>query len=197
MNRRNSRIAAGAAVLVGALTLAACSTHEVNTPVKQSSPPSTVATAHSTTPTTAAKGAAHVGATLSITAGPNKADVSLNQIINPATGALGPPMDDNGNPNGNSYVAALLTIKNTGSSAFSGDANSDASLIGSNNETYSASFESVNECTNFNSGEYQLGAGESSTGCVVFSVPAGVTPVKFKYSANGGLVGDFGEWLIP
>lgn len=191
-------------VIVAGLALAACSTKEVNSPATTAGGAvnSTVATspASSTTaPTPTTKpGAAHVGATLSLS-GSNgaQASVTLNQVINPATGSNGPPTDDQGNPNGDAYVATLLTIKNTGSGAIQGDANSDATLIGSNNQSYTADFDDVNECTNFSNGSYQLGAGESATGCVVFVLPPGVTPAKLQYSPDSGIGGNFGEWLIP
>jgi hypothetical protein len=189
--------------LVGAgLLLAACSSKEVNQPTATTSSGgnSTVATTAGTGTTATTKPSsskAHVGATLSLTGDNAKADISLNQVINPATGETGPPTDDQGNPNGDVYVATLLTIKNTGSSALQGDANNDSTLIGSNNQSYSADFDSVTECTNFNSGGYQLGVGESATGCVVFKLPPGITPVKFQYNPASGFASDFGEWLIP
>ncbi len=166
----------GSLIILAALALAGCSAaKEVNSPVTTaaSASNSTVATtptkATTASTSTTKPGEAHVGATLSLSgSGGAKADVTLTQVINPATGADGPPTDDQGNPNGDSYVATLLTIKDTGTSALQGDANGDSTLIGSNNQSYTADFDDVNECTNFNSGSYQLGVGESATGCVVF-----------------------------
>jgi hypothetical protein len=200
MNRRTIALVA---VSLAALALTACSTKEVNQPTATTSAGtvnSTVATtpSSSTPPTTKpSKATAHVGATLTLTGDNATAAVTLTQVINPATGADGPPTDDNGNPNGDTYVATLLTVKNTGTQSFQGDANSDSTLIGSNDQSYTADFDDVNECTNFNSGSYQLGAGESATGCVVFVLPAGVTPAKFQYSPDSGFSSNFGEWLIP
>lgn len=197
MKRNAVRIGVLALTVVG---LAACSTKEVNSPTTSSGAPSTVATtpaSKASVTTTTAKAEAHVGSTLTLTGDNASAAVSLNQVINPATGTDGPPTDDNGNPNGDIYVATLLTIKNTGSQAFQGDANNDSTLVGSNNQDYQADFDDVNECTNFNDGSYQLGAGESVTGCVVFVLPPGVTPAKFQYSPDSGFSNSFGEWLIP
>jgi len=73
----------------------------------------------------------------------------------------------------------------------------DATLIGSDGQTYTADFDTLAGCTNFAHGQYQLGTGESSTGCVAFQVPTGVTVAKVKYSPNSGFSGDFGEWIVP
>ena len=86
--------------------------------------------------------------------------MTLTQVIDPATGA-----DQFATPDaGKRFVATVLTIKNIGGSAIQGDANSDGSLIGSDNQTYTADFNDVSGCTNFNSGSYQLAPGESADG---------------------------------
>ena len=94
-----------AASLAAALALGACgSSTEVTKPVAQSATtavPYQPGGAASTTPTTKAPAQAHVGATLHITGyGNEAADVTLAQVIAPATGSFGPPTDDSGNPNG-------------------------------------------------------------------------------------------------
>ncbi len=196
MRTRPTKAGMAAAVAIAALAVAsaACSkTTEINQP--SSSQPAGAAKSGAATSTT--KPVAHVGATLTLTAEGAKAAVTLKQIIDPATGTLGPPTDDNGNPNGDVYVAALLTIDNAGAAAFSGDANNDATIIGSNGQDYTADFDSVSECTNFDNGTYRLGPGESATGCVVFKLPPGITPAKFQYSPASGFASDFGEWLVP
>jgi hypothetical protein len=182
------------------IIVAATGSKKNNTPIAggANSTVATSATATSAPAATTKPGTAHVGATLSLSgSGGATAQVTLSQVNNPATGASGPPTDSSGNPNGDTYVATLMTIKNTSSSAIQGDANNDSTLIGSNNQSYSADFDSVNECTNFNSGSYQLAAGETAAGCVVFVMPPGVTPVKFHYSPDSGFSINFGEWLIP
>ncbi|MGH3958498.1 DUF4352 domain-containing protein [Mycobacterium sp.] len=178
-----------------AVVLAACSGN--NTGANQ--PPSTSAqgssSAQSSSPTT--QPVTHVGGTLDLTGEQGVAmGVTLTQIINPANGAVGPPRDNNGNPNG-SYVAVMVTIKNTGNSALEDDANNDAALVGSNNQTYTPALGAVTECTNFDNGVYRLQPGESSTGCIAFVMPSGVSPSKFKYAPASGFANDFGEWLIP
>lgn len=141
---------------------------------------------------------AHVGAARQLTGENGSAlDITLTKVINPATGTQGPPTDDNGQPNGSTYVAAMLTIKNVGTSAVEDDANNDAVMVGSNDEDYATDLHPVTECTNFDVGVYRLDASESARGCVVFVLPRGVTPAKFKYTPSSGFANDFGEWLIP
>jgi hypothetical protein len=97
---------------------------------------------------------------------------------------------------GDRYVATVFAITNTSGSALTGNANIEASVIGSDNQTYNAYPVPVSGCTNFNYGQVQLAAGESTTGCVVFPVPTGVSVVKVKYGGYAGQ-GDFGVWLNP
>ncbi|UQX13415.1 DUF4352 domain-containing protein [Candidatus Mycobacterium methanotrophicum] len=180
-----------------AVVLTACSaeTTEVNKPASPGAPVPTGA--QSSTPAAPANPVAHVGATLNLTGESGPLAATLSQIINPATGTDGPPTDDNGNANGSTYIAAMLTINNTSTSARKDDADNDAVLIGSDNQSYTPDFHSVTECTDFSNGEYQLGPGESANGCVVFVVPPGITPAKFKYTPSSGFGNSFGEWLIP
>lgn len=178
-----------------AVALPACSskTTEVNQPASPSAQKPAGAPNSATTPSPAA----HVGATLNLTGESGPLAVTLTKIINPATGKDGPPTDDSGNPNGSTYVAAMLTVNNTSNKARKDDANNDSVIVGSNNQDYTPSVFSVTECTNFNEGQYQLGPGESVNGCVVFVMPPGVTPAKFKYTPSSGFANSFGEWLIP
>ena len=140
------------------------------------------------------KGGAHVGGTQSVSDSSGaKANVTLTQVIDPAT-----PGNQYLTPDsGKRFVATVLTITNTGGSALQGDADGDATLIGSDNQSYTPDFSSVSECTNFSNGSYQLNVGESATGCVTFQLPIGVAPAKFQYSAAGGFGGSFAEWQIP
>jgi hypothetical protein len=135
---------------------------------------------------------AHVGATVDVGGGKGLA-VTLNQVIDPASGA-----DQYTTPNaGDRFVAVDIKIVNNGTAAFSDDANSDVTLIGTDNQSYTADFDNVNECTNFNSGQYTLAPGESTTGCVVFQVPDAVNTAKVQFQIQSGLSQSTGEWLVP
>ena len=71
----------------------------------------------------------------------------------------------------------MFTIQGiTGSS--SDDANNDATLIGSNGQTYTAGFNAIAGYTNFNNGDYTVSAGDNSVGAVTFQVPVAVTVAK-------------------
>jgi len=182
------------AILV--MALAGCAkTTEVNTPSAGGATTTTTAAgASGKAATTTTKPVAHTGSTLTLsTVDGQTYSVALKQVIDPAQGS-----DQFTTPDpGKRFVATLFTVTNTGTKALSGDANNDASVIGSDNQSYSADFNNVAECTNFNSGSVQLGAGESVTGCVVFQVPTGVTVAKVQWAPSSGLANDFGEWLNP
>ena len=118
--------------------------------------------------------------------------VTVAQVIDPAQGA-----DQFTTPgNGNRFVGAVFNIKGI-NGTFSDDANNDATLIGSNGQTYTADFNSIAGYTNFNDGEYNVSAGENSVGTVTFQVPLAVTVAKIEWSANGGFAGAPAEWLVP
>jgi hypothetical protein len=122
----------------------------------------------------------------------NKMSVTLTKVIDPAQGA-----DQFTTPNnGNRFVGAVFTITGI-SGTFSDDANNDATLIGSNGQTYTADFDSIAGYTNFDNGQYTVSGGERSVGAVTFQVPLTVTVTKVEWSANGGFGGAPAEWLIP
>jgi len=122
----------------------------------------------------------------------NKISVTLTKMIDPAQGADQFTTPDNGNR----FVGAVFTITGI-SGTFSDDANNDATLIGSNGQTYTADFDSIAGYTNFDNGQYTVSVGERSVGAVTFQVPLTVTVTKVEWSANAGLGGAPAEWLIP
>jgi hypothetical protein len=160
----------------------------VNTTASKTSTSTTSSKSSSSSSTTTA----HVGSTVNV-GGSKGLGVTLTQVIDPASGADQYTTADAGKR----FVAADLKITNNGTAAFSDDANSDVTLIGSDNQSYTADFDNVSECTNFNSGQYTLAPGESSTGCVVFQVPDGVNTAKVQFQTQSGLSQSTGEWLVP
>jgi uncharacterized protein DUF4352 len=140
----------------------------------------------------APKPVAHIGATLNLMrVGDQKIAVTLERVIDPAS--VPPGWGDAGK----TYIATQLKISNTGTSTIVGNSNSDVSVVGSDNQTYSADFATVTECKDFAYGWFLLAAGSSTTGCVVFALPHGITPVKVKYVPSSGISHDVGEWLNP
>jgi hypothetical protein len=99
----------------------------------------------------------------------NVMTVKLTQVIDPAQGA-----DQYTTPNnGFRFVAAVFTLYGV-SGTFSDDANSDATLVGSNSQTYTFDGSSLAGVTNFNYGDYNLTPGQTSVGAVAFQVPDAV-----------------------
>jgi hypothetical protein len=118
--------------------------------------------------------------------------VTLTKVIDPAQGA-----DQFTIPNGgNRFVGAVFTISGV-SGRFSDDANNDGTVIGSDHQTYTPDFSSIAGYTNFNSGEYNVSAGENSIGAVTFQLPLTVKVAKIEWSADSGLGGAPAEWLVP
>jgi hypothetical protein len=144
-------------------------------------------------PTATAAPVAKVGDTVDI-GGSNGLAVTLLKVIDPAQGA---DQQFNTPDAGKRFVGVDVKIANNNSSAYHDNANTDMIVIGSDNQTYTADyFDSVSECTDFNSGEYTLAGSESATGCVVFQVPTGVSVAKVQFTSNEGLGSDVGEWLV-
>ncbi|MGH3559346.1 MAG: DUF4352 domain-containing protein [Mycobacterium sp.] len=165
--------------------LATCCSTETS---KVSEPAASPSTQKSPAP----KPVAHVGDRLDLARiGGGKIAVTLVRVINPAT------VPNGWGDAGKTYIATTLTITNTGTSTIVGNSNSDVAVVGSDNQSYRADFATVTECKDFVFGWFLLAAGASKTGCVVFALPMGVTPVKVKYTPSSGISHDVGEWLNP
>ncbi|MEB3034313.1 DUF4352 domain-containing protein [[Mycobacterium] nativiensis] len=142
--------------------------------------------------TATAKPAAHLGQTLNLMRiGGQKIAVTLTEVISPAT------VPNGWGEAGKTYSATKLRIENTGTTTIVGNGNSDVSVIGSDDQTYEADFATVTECRDFTDGWFLIAAGSSSSGCVVFALPTGVTVAKIRYSPSSGISQDIGEWLNP
>jgi serine/threonine protein kinase len=132
-----------------------------------------------------------VGATFQVTSGSGgQLDVTLTRLIDPARGTDG---DSPGK--GKRFVAAVFTLTGVRGTP-SDDANNAATLIGSNGQTYTASFDTIAGYTNFNSGQFDLSPGQQSVGEVTYQVPAGVKIVAIQWSASDGSGGHPKEWNI-
>lgn len=133
----------------------------------------------------------HVGDTMEI-GGNTGLDIKLTNVIKPATGD---PDDDSTPDPGKNFVAVELTITNEGTSSYSDDANSDVSVIGSDNQTYTFDVNDVTECTNFDEGDYTLSSGESASGCVVFQLPSNVTVSRVQFTDESAENSGTAEWI--
>ena len=181
--------AAAAAVAVG-FTLTACGATihaDSSSQTHTSTSAPKAATKTTTVPTR------HVGGTFTVTGSGTDEKITLTKVIDPAA-----PATSYITPSaGNRWVSAAFTIINVGSQAVQGDADSDATLIGANGQTYQPDFNQVAGCTDFNDGAFQLAPKESASGCVTFTVPTGVQVAKVEWAPDAGFSSAFGEWLVP
>src|SRR5690625_1560735 len=171
-------VALSISVLLSAGATTACSGK-----AESASGPTSSETVESATATPKSTG--HTGDTLTLT----RADggviaVTLEKVVNPATVAQG-----NGDP-GLTYIATQIKITDSGTAAIEGDVNTNVSVFASDGRSYAADLNNVDECTNFESGMFNLGPGESASGCVVFALPHGVHPTKVKYAPSSGFADD-------
>ena len=146
----------------------------------------------SKTPQAPAAKQAHVGDVVTV-GGSKGLAVTLQQVIDPAASDnqyLTPAA-------GKRFVAVKLLIQNNGSASYQDDANNNVTITGSDNQSYTADFESISGCTNFSNGEYTLAAGETATGCVNFQMPDGVTAAKVQFQTISGFSSSTGKWLVP
>jgi hypothetical protein len=100
--------------------------------------------------------------------------VGLLGVIDPAQSPLPPSAGDR-------YVAVKITVTNNASAAFTDDMNNDVTIVGSDDQTYTAAMSQVDECTNFDLGMVALSKRASSSGCVAFQLPAGVTAAQMDF----------------
>jgi hypothetical protein len=130
-----------------------------------------------------------VGMAYNVTGLTGQMSVILTKVVDPAQGAgqVTTPAS------GCRFVGAVFTITGV-SGTLSADANHEATLIGSNGQTYTADSHSIAGYTNFSNGEYTVRAGEKSVGAVTFQVPLTVKVAKIEWS-NRGLGGAPAEWL--
>jgi len=97
---------------------------------------------------------------------------------------------------GKRFVAVEIQITGKSSGNDSNDANDNLSVVGSNKQDYSADFDSVAECTDFDNGQYSVSKGESEVGCVTFQMPTEVNVAKVKYNPNAGFSTNEAEWTL-
>lgn len=186
---RSIKIAAAVAVAV--LGAVGCGSITKTSAPATTAPAAPASTQAAASPSNSLSGAVGTVYTATDQSG-DKMAVTLTRVIDPAQGADQYTTPDNGNR----FVGAVFSLNGI-SGTFSDDANNDATLIGSNGQTYSADFNSIVGYTNFNNGVYNLSAGENSVGAVTFQVPLAVKVAKIEWSANGGLGGAPAEWLVP
>ena len=119
----------------------------------------------------------------------NTLAATVTKIVDPATG-----MDQFSQPNlGFRFVAVQMNLQSAAQKTISNNSNIDTTVIGTDNQGYSPDFNSVAECTNFNSGEFTLLPGYSETGCVVFQLPNGINVKTVQFSFDSMFL-DTAQW---
>jgi hypothetical protein len=187
--KRITTIAAGLVTVALGLSAAGCGNQIKATTTPAAPPAAPVAqtdTSGTSTPPTDTTSAAPltgpVGKSFSDTDAQNNVmDVTLAQVVDPAQGA-----NEFATPDaGKRFVAAKFKITGT-TGTFSGDANNNATVIGSDGQNYTSDVNDVTGCTNFNYGEYNVSPGRSSVGCVVFQVPQSVKVANIQWGDGLG-----------
>ena len=90
----------------------------------------------------------------------------------------------------------MFTIQAINGSPQDEDANSDAVLVGSNGQSYTADFSDIAGYTNFNDGQISVAKGGTATGAATFQVPEGVKVAKVQWQSSGGF-GSTVQWNVP
>jgi hypothetical protein len=117
--------------------------------------------------------------------------VTASQVFDPASAASG-----SGLPNsGYRFVAVQVSLVNNSTEEVSDDANFATTVTGSDGQNYTADFGTVSQCTNFENGSgfFDLASGDSTSGCVIFELPAAVTVQSISFSLAQGYL-DTAEW---
>ena len=123
-------------------------------------------------------------------------DFSANDLavtVPSPTDPAAPTDQFNQPPGGSRLVAVSEVLTDDGPGTVSDDANVDTSVVGTDGQVYTPSFDSVQGCTNFNNGGYTLAAGQSESGCVVFALPTGVDVALVEFTLTEDSV-DLAEW---
>jgi hypothetical protein len=108
---------------------------------------------------------------------------TVTSITNPATGS-----DEFNQPDPGDYLIAVqLELADAGNATVSDDANSDVTVFGSDNQTYTPNFDTVTGCTDFAYGSFTLAPGTTASGCVVFEMPLGVNPQQVQFTLDNGV----------
>jgi hypothetical protein len=165
---------------------------------KASSPPSPTAAPYSQPATPASTPSAvtsgPVGTTFSVTGTDNSGNataynVTLVRVIQHAA----PDNSFDAAPSGQHLAAAEFRITGvTGDS--SDDANSDAGANGTDEQVYQPEFGGLAAGTNFNGGDFNVNAGQTSIGWVAFQLPDGITVASVQWTP--GIDGSSATWTV-
>lgn len=133
-----------------------------------------------------------VGSTLQVSnSGPAKLEVTVQQVIAPASGA-----NQYSKPaSGKAFVGVKLRVKNIGTSSYQNNANNETTIVLSSGKALTADYNPIADCGNFDNGQITLSVGASKTGCVTFQVASGEKVVAVRYG-NTVFPGTTAEWHV-
>lgn len=115
--------------------------------------------------------------------------VTVTQVIDPAAAGSGSGLADAGFR----FVAVAMNLSDAGGGEVEGDANFSTTVVGTDGQTYTADFGTTSACTNFTYGLFELLGGDTSTGCVLFQLPAAVAIQSINFSLAANYL-DTGTW---
>jgi hypothetical protein len=98
-------------------------------------------------------------------------------------------------PAGDHLAAAKFTISGVAGDD-QDDANNDATVIGTDQQTYQTGMEGLAAGTNFNGGMFNTSPGSVSIGWVSFEVKNGVTVASVQWSPGSSMDGDTATWTL-
>ena len=144
------------------------------------------------TTTTTTPGPAKLGTAWSMTdpAGDFDLNVEVDEVIDPAA----PDNTLDAAQEGERLVGVEMSVQNQSSTPFTDDMDSDATVIGSDSQTYTAVANGLSGCTNFDYGDVDLVKGATASGCVAFSLPVGVTAAQVDFKPGADFGGAPVEW---
>ena len=187
----NRNILPGVAGVAIVLVTAACSSGVSTTPSGHTSGTAKASTSAKASASPTAK-AATVGDYFDVKdSSGDTYRVTLVKVIDPAQGADQFTTPDNGKR----FVGTVFTVTAISGSPKNEDANSDASVVGSNGQTYTSDFNSIAGYTDFSNGQINVAQGQSVTGAVTFQVPVGVTVTRVLWSTSAGFSSSV-QWSV-
>lgn len=165
-----------------------------SSPAAASSAPSGGQTSSSATASTDGDGSqqAKVGDSLTLTGnGGESLLVTVDGVMDP----LQVGEDDEADA-GQRFVGVQITLKNSGSVAYSDSPSNGATLLSDSNEQAQSQIVSGGPCGNDFQSSVKLAPGDSQQGCVPFEMVEGQTPATFQFTLDSGFANQTGQWSL-
>lgn len=188
MNTKTKIMAAGVLMTLAA---AGCGTSTVTKTPTTPTPAQSTSGAPSPSPSERQQ-QAQVGDQFTVTAEDGtKYQVTLLKVVQNAQ----PASEFDAADAGHHLAAAQFRI--TATTTVDENANNNAAATGSDEQSYTPTFSSVTEGTNFANGAIRLHAGSSLAGWVTFELPDAVTVAKVSWTPMAGFSSQTAEWQVP